>query len=83
MGASAGKFPRPILITFKDMGQPLQVWYKKGDLNKDQTQKLWLQEDLPRPLRNELNALLKVQKKAKSLPEKYTEVKIKDFRIKI
>lgn len=83
MGASAAKYPRPILLSFKNMGQRLQVWYKKGELNKDQTQKLWLQEDLPKPLRNELNMLLKVQKKAKSLPDKYPDVKIKDFRIRI
>lgn len=50
MGTTVGKFPRPILISFKHMEQRLQVWYKKGDLNKDQTQKLWLQEDLPKQL---------------------------------
>lgn len=83
LGASTGKYPRPILITFKHIDQRFQVWYKKGDLNKNQTQKMWLQEDLPKPLRNELNALQKVQKKAKSLQDKYPEVKIKDFRIKI
>lgn len=83
MGASVGKYPRPILISFKHMQQRYQVWYKKGALNKDQTLKLWLQEDLPKPLRNDLNALLKVLKQAKSLPGKYTEVKIKDFRIRI
>lgn len=83
MGASVGKYPRPILVSFKHIDQRFQVWYKKGELNKDQTHKLWLQEDLPKPLRNELNTLLKVQKRAKLLPEKYPDVKIKDFRIKI
>lgn len=83
MGASTGKQPRPILMTFSNLPQRFQVWYKKGELNKDQEQKLWLQEDFPKPLRNEMNALLKIQKKAKSIPDKYPDVKIKDFKIKI
>lgn len=83
MGPTAGKYPRPILITFKHIKQRFQVWFKKGDLNKDQETKLWLQEDLPKPLRADLNALLKVQKRAKSLSDKYTDVKIKDFKIRV
>lgn len=83
MGQTAGKSPRPILITFANFPQKLSVWYKKGNLNKDQETKLWLQEDLPKPLRAELNTLLKVQKKAKSMPKKYPDVKIKEFKIRI
>lgn len=83
MGEPGGKNPRPTLLTFSDMGQRYQVWYKKGSLNKVQTVKLWLQEDFPKPLRIEMNALLKIQRKAKALPEKYPGVKIKDFKIKI
>lgn len=83
MGASRGKNPRPILITFATLPQRHTVWYKKGDINKDQTQKLWLQEDLPKPLRDDLSALLKIQKRAKSLSTKYPDVKIKDFKIRI
>lgn len=83
VGTEPGRGPRPILITFADFPQKLTVWYKKSVLNKDQSQKLWLQEDLPKPLWTELNALLKVQKRAKALPEKYPDVKIKDFQIRI
>lgn len=83
MGAPGGKYPRPTLITFSDIGQRYHIWYKKGELNKDQSEKLWLQEDLPKPLRADMNALVKIQKKAKSIPEKYPGVKIKDFKIRI
>lgn len=83
MGATKGKAPRPVLITFSNFPQKLSVWYKKSQLNKDQPQKLWLQEDIPKALRADLNALLKVQRKAKSLPEKYPDVKIKDYKIRI
>lgn len=83
MGATAGKSPRPLLITFSTLPQRFQVWNSKGELNKDQENKLWLQEDLPKPLRDEMSALIRVQKKAKSLPDKYPNVKIKDFRIRI
>lgn len=83
MGTSTGKLPRPVLITFGHMHQRFQVWHKKSEINKDQTQKLWVQEDLPKALRYELSALLKIKKKAKSLPDKYPEVKIRDFKIKV
>lgn len=72
-----------MLITFANFPQKLTVWFKKSALNKDQSQKLWLQEDLPKTLRTELNALLKVQRRAKALPEKYPDVKIKDYKIRI
>lgn len=83
MGATAGRFPRPLLITFPTLPQRFQVWNSKGQLNKDQESKLWLQEDLPKPLRDEMSALLRVQERAKSLPNKYPNVKIKDFKIRI
>lgn len=83
VGTDSGRGPRPILITFSNFPQKLAVWYKKSGFNKDQNQKLWLQEDLPKPLRTELNSLLKVQKRAKAMPEKYPDVKIKDFQIRV
>lgn len=83
VGTNQGKGPRPVLITFSTFSQKLAVWYKKSEINKNQEVKLWLQEDLPKPLRTELSALLRIQKRAKALPDKYPDVKIKDFRIQI
>lgn len=83
MGANLGKSPRPIHITFTTLPQRHKVWSKKSQLNKDQTDKLWLQEDLPKSLRSDLNALLKIQKRAKSLKDRYPDVKIKDFKIRL
>lgn len=83
MGTATGKNPRPALITFAHIDQRYSVWYKKSQINKDQTQKIWVQEDLPKKLRTELNALLKVHKKAKSMQDKYPDAKIKDFKIRI
>lgn len=84
MGSTDSKTPRPALVTFAHIDQRFQVWYKKSEINKDQTTKIWVQEDLPKMLRNELGASLKVQKKARSLPNKYTDIKIiKDFKIRI
>lgn len=83
IGATKGKSPRPVLIRFATMPQRHKVWYKKGEINKDQDNKLWLQEDLPKALRDDLNVLQKIQKCAKSLENKYPDVKIKDFQLKI
>lgn len=60
LGVAGGKNPRPILFTFHSLKQRKAVWYNKTSINKDQEQKLWIQEDLPRDLRSEINALLKV-----------------------
>lgn len=83
MGAAGGNNPRPALITFAHIDQRYNVWYKKSQINKDQTQKIWVQEDLPKKLRTELSALLKIQKRAKAMQDKYPDTKIKDFKIRI
>lgn len=78
---SEGKRPRPIMISFSRIAGRKSVWYNKSKLNEDQEIKLRLQEDLPPELRWELSMLLKIQRQAKSLPELYPEVRIKDFKI--
>lgn len=83
IGDTTGKNPRPVLITFPNLTHRFAVWNKKGKLNKDQEQKLWLQEDYPKPLREEFNALIKIQRRAKALGDKYPNVRIKGFKIRI
>lgn len=83
IGEKGGNKPRPIMMTFTNVPQRNVVWFKKATINKDQEQRLWIQEDLPRELRMEINALLKVYRYAKNLPEVYPDVKIKDFKLRV
>lgn len=78
---SEGKRPRPVMISFSKWYSRCAVWFAKGKLNKDQDDKLRLQEDLPTELRWELNILLKILRQAKSMPEAYPKVRIKDYKI--
>lgn len=76
-----GQRPRPLLMIFSKIYSRKAVWYNKSKINTDQTVKLRLQEDLPPELRWELKFLLKIRRQAKSKPELYPEVMIKDYRI--
>lgn len=78
-----GQCPRPLMIIFSKFYSRKSVWFAKSKLNVDQEDKLWIQEDLPPQLRWELSVLLKIQRKAKSMPETYHNVRIKDYRITI
>lgn len=77
----SAKRPRPIMIVFSRLASRKAVWYSKGKLNEGQETKLRLQEDLPPQLRWELSILLKILRKAKSLPQLYPEARIKDYKI--
>lgn len=82
LGATkGGRRPRPVMITFSRLAGRKAVWYAKSRLNEEQEQKLRLQEDIPQELRWELNFLLKILRHAKSKPESYPNVKIKDYKL--
>lgn len=76
-----GKRPRPIMMMFSKFSRRKAVWFSKSKLNEDQDLKLRIQEDLPPQLRWEMNFLLKIQRQAKSKPETYPNVRIKDYKI--
>lgn len=76
-----GKRTSPVMLSFSKWSSRSTVWFAKGKLNEDQEVKLRLQEDLPLELRWELNILLKILRKAKSMPKVYPNVKIKNYKI--
>lgn len=83
MGARGGKSPRPFMLTFYSVPQRNAVWYSKASINKDQDLKLWVQDDLPREIRSEINALLKVYRYAKTIQGEFPNIKIKDFKLQV
>lgn len=74
--------PRPILVRFSLPKDRNRVWRAKKKLQQGQGSNIWIQEDMPRALREDLSVLLKVAKHASSLQkEEYNSITVKDFRL--
>lgn len=74
--------PRPIMVKFKWMADRSRVWQAKKLLQRAPGGKIWVQEDMPRCLREDLRILLRVARQAFSLQkEEYRELKVKDFQL--
>lgn len=75
LGKSPGSKPRPILARFLHVGHRNRVWFSKAAIKQDDA-KVWLQEDLPRVVKNSYRALFKVLKKAKSMGDRFPGTQI-------
>lgn len=74
--------PRPILVRFNTLPDRNRVWRAKKKLQQGPERNIWVQEDMPRSLREDLRALLKVAKHAESLgKEEYKFIRVQDFRL--
>lgn len=60
---------RPILVRFANIPQRNKVWFAKSKLKQenDQERKVWLQEDLPKRVKDARKNLYSIFKKAKTL----------------
>lgn len=75
LGKSVGHKPRPILARFAHMGQRNRVWFSKASI-KQEEDRVWIQEDLPKLMKNSYRSLYKVLKKAKSLGDRFPGAQI-------
>lgn len=74
--------PRPIMVHFGSMPDRNRVWRAKKGLQRGTGSNIWIQEDMPRSLKEDLRVLLKVAKHAATLDkEEYKSIKVKDFRL--
>lgn len=79
--ASSSK-PRPLLVRFGSISDRSRVWKLKKKLHQNTEDDVWVQEDMPRALREDLRVLTKVAKYASTLKkDEYNSLHIKDFRI--
>lgn len=77
--ASAGR-PRPILARFGSMPDRSRVWQAKNLLQHSPGGKIWMQEDMPKTLKEDLRVLLMVAKHASTIDkEEYKSIKVRDF----
>lgn len=80
---TVGSRPRPLVVRFKEFTDRWAVWNKKSKIKYEKDVPVWLQEDLPKRLREDIRVLQRVAKTARSCPEKYGDVKVKDYKISI
>lgn len=72
---------RPIMVKFANINERWEVWKKRSTIQHDPENPVWLQEDLPRKLREDNRVLLRILKTTKSIPNATYDIKIQDFQI--
>lgn len=74
--------PRPILVRFNKMADRSRIWQGKKHLQRAPGGKIWIQEDMPRCLREDLRILLRVARQSEALQrEEFKGIKVKDFHL--
>lgn len=81
LGKPGGSGPRPVLVRFPWHSDRKKVWYAKSKLKSDESPKIWLQEDLPKPIKVAQRTLYQAFKKAKSMPDKFQSVQLKGTKL--
>lgn len=74
---------RPLVVRFKNIQDRWLVWNGKGSILFVQNSPVWIHEDLPKQLREENRILQRIAKTARRFPDKYKEIRIKDYKISI
>lgn len=80
---TVGNRPRPLVARFPDLMERWAIWNKRNNIKFVEDQPVWLQEDLPKRLREDNRVLQRVAKIARSKPEKYSGIKVKDYKVSI
>lgn len=80
---SYNREPRPLVVRFKHIDERWAVWNNKGSIKKDWDNPIWLQEDLPKRLRDDNRVLQRIAKTARQNPHTFQNVSIKDYQISI
>lgn len=75
--------PRPLVVRFKNIEDRRAVWNRRAFIKKDWDQPIWLQEDLPKKLREDNRVLNRIAKMARKYPTSFQNVRIMDFKIHI
>lgn len=79
--------PRPLVVQFTNTRARWRAWNNKRLLAKatwaEGESPIWLQEDLPKRLREDNRMLQKIAKTARLMSDKYREVQVRDFELRI
>lgn len=81
MGKPGGTGARPIMVKFHRLPDRKKVWFAKSKLKAYHASKVWLQEDLPKPIKTAQRSLYQTFKKAKSMPNVFRSVQLKGTKL--
>lgn len=74
---------RPMVVQFKDMESRSQVWKKRMDITADDgSNKIRVQADIPKPLREGLQVMFRVAKAAAKIPE-FASARVTDYQLEV
>lgn len=79
----AGAFQsRPLFVRFKFMVDRTRVWRAKKKLQQGDYNHVWIQEDMPRELKEDLRIMLRIAKQAEILnKEEYKDLRVRGFQV--
>lgn len=72
---------RPLAVKFKNIQDRWAVWNRKGSIKNNRDQPVWIQEDLPKKLREDNRVFNRIAKTAKLRPDIYQDIRVKDFNL--
>lgn len=81
LGKPGGTGPRPLLVKFMKWAARKKVWFAKSKLKDYQLSKVWLQEDMPKPMKDAQRVLYHTFKKAKSMTSEFKSVQLKGTKL--
>lgn len=74
--------PRPLMVRFGFLADRRRVWQAKKRLQQGEFNYIWIQEDMPRGLKEDLRIMLRVAKHAEYLQKaEYRDIRVRDFRL--
>lgn len=77
LGKQRGTKPRLLLVKFSNLTHRNRVWFAKSKIESGDDARVWIQEDLPKPLKNVHRTLFRVLKKARSLGGRFPNAQIR------
>lgn len=75
--------PRPLVVKFSDIKDRWRVWNNKRKIKFDKDHPVRIQEDLPKKMREDHRVLQRIAKAATKNPNRYSDVKVRDYTISI
>lgn len=80
---SGSGYARPIIVTFNNLSQRNKIWRTRAKINNENSDPIVrIQADLPKVLREGVQALYKV-KNAASKIEEFQSVKVRDYQLEV
>lgn len=81
--SQSAQHPRPLVVKFTKIQDRWAVWNNRRKIPYDKQSPIRIQEDLPRPLRENARILQRIARVANQNRQEYGEARVKDYRVMI